>query len=51
MAIRTIASQEQGTITMLDGNLQDQAALAGVLTTLYSLQMPLILVEYVPADS
>jgi hypothetical protein len=51
MAVRVDASQEQDWVTTLDGNLQDQAALAGVLNTLYSLQMPLISVEYVPAES
>ena len=44
----TTSSQEDGpTVTILRGELQDQAALAGVLSALYNiLQMPLLSVEY-----
>lgn len=51
MAVRTVTSREQGPVTTLEGILLDQAALAGVLTTLYSLHLPLLLVEYVPTET
>ena len=44
----TITRQEEGnkTMTILHGSLLDQAALNGVLQSLYSLHLPLISVEY-----
>jgi len=39
-------------VTTLTGKLQDQAALVGVLNTLYNLRLPLLSVEYmgIPGD-
>ena len=40
---------EDGTIfTILNGELTDQAALSGVLNTLYELQLPLVTVNMLP---
>ena len=36
--------------TVLTGRLSDQAALAGILNTLYELHLPLLSVEYLNAD-
>ena len=38
--------KQDGNITTLVGKLKDQAALAGVLQTLYELRFPILLVEY-----
>ena len=38
--------KRDGNITTLVGKLKDQAALAGVLQTLYELRFPILLVEY-----
>jgi hypothetical protein len=44
----TTSSQDDGpTVTTLCGELLDQAALAGILSALYNLHMPLLSVEYV----
>ena len=44
----TSTSQDDGlTVTTLQGELLDQAALAGVLSALYNLQLPLLSVDYV----
>ncbi len=51
MAIRTATTPEQGPVTTLEGTLLDQAALAGVLSTLYMLGLPVISVVHVPAES
>ena len=51
MAISTTSTPEQGPVTMLEGVLLDQAALAGVLDVLYSLCLPVISVQYIPVDS
>jgi len=51
MAIRTAATPEQGPVTTLEGILLDQAALAGVLDTLYTLCLPVISVVHIPAES
>jgi hypothetical protein len=37
--------KQDGNVTTLVGNLRDQAALAGVLQTLYELRFPILLVE------
>jgi hypothetical protein len=37
-------------VTTLDGELSDQAALAGVLNTLYELHLPLLLVKRMSAS-
>ena len=51
MAIGTTVTPEQGPVTTLEGLLLDQAALAGVLDMLHSLCLPVISVEYIPAES
>lgn len=38
---------QDGNVTTLVGMLRDQAALAGVLHTLYELHVPILLVEYI----
>ena len=38
--------KQDGNVTTLVGNLRDQAALAGVLQTLYELRFPVLSVEY-----
>lgn len=38
-------------ITTLTGSLPDQAALSGVLNTLYDLQLPVVSVELLPRSS
>jgi hypothetical protein len=38
--------KQDGNVTTLVGNLRDQAALAGVLKTLYELRFPVLSVEY-----
>ena len=50
MAIGTTVTPEQGPVTTLEGLLLDQAALAGVLDMLHSLCLPVISVEYIPAE-
>ena len=45
MHITTTIKGDQGSITTLVGQIRDQAELAGVLNTLYTLQMPLLSVE------
>jgi hypothetical protein len=42
----TPASDNDSTATLLTGELADQAALLGVLNTLYNLGLPLLAVEY-----
>jgi hypothetical protein len=48
----TITRQEEGkkTMTVLHGSLLDQAALIGVLQSLYGLQLPLVSIEYLGAS-
>lgn len=38
-------------VTSLVGHLRDQAQLSGVLNSLYELHLPILLVEYLPADN
>ena len=45
MIITTSGGKSTPDTTMLEGKLTDQAALTGVLNTLYDLQMPLMSVE------
>ncbi len=45
LAIQVISQSDQARVTMLSGELQDQAALVGVLNTLYDLGLPLLSVE------
>ncbi len=46
MSVRPLASQgREPESTQLEGELRDQAALAGVLNTLYDMHLPVISVE------
>ena len=45
MSVTTTGGKDILTVTMLEGRLPDQAALTGILTTLYDLQLPLLSVE------
>lgn len=45
MAIETVVVGGRTRITTLSGNVMDQAALTGVLNTLYELHLPLLSVE------
>lgn len=53
VAIQVQSSPEEAPITVLTGAFQDQAALAGVLNTLYDLGLPLLSVECltIPANN
>lgn len=46
MAIRSESPIGESAICSLEGELLDQAALAGVLRTLYELHLPVLLVRY-----
>ena len=50
MTISTAQSGDEAPVTSLEGELVDQAALAGVLSTVYELGCPLLSVEYVADD-
>ena len=45
MTVTTTGGRDTATTTMLEGKLLDQAALTGILTALYDLQLPLLSVE------
>ena len=45
MTITTDPAAEKGPVTILVGHLADQAALSGILNTLYELHLPLLSVE------
>jgi hypothetical protein len=45
LAITSTSEDDGSTVTTLHGQLLDQAALAGVLSALYNLQLPLLSVE------
>ena len=45
MAVATERSADRPPVTFLEGRLADQAALSGVLNTLYDLHLPLLSVE------
>jgi hypothetical protein len=45
MAITTDTTADKPSVTILVGHLADQAALSGVLNTLYELHLPLLTVE------
>ena len=51
MDINVDARESQPPITILEGHLPDQAALAGVLNTLYELRLPLLSVEKLDEQS
>jgi hypothetical protein len=45
MTISLITAVASPTLTIIEGELQDQAALAGVLNTIYELHLPVISVK------
>jgi hypothetical protein len=45
MTVTTTGGRDIEETTMLVGQLQDQAALAGILNTLYDMQLPLVSVD------
>ena len=45
MAITPDTTKDKSAVTILVGHLPDQAALAGVLNTLYEMRLPLLTVE------
>ena len=45
MAIKQSEASDKPPVTILIGHLRDQAALAGVLNTLYELHLPVLSVE------
>jgi hypothetical protein len=51
MRITTSGSEDETSQTSLVGHLRDQAQLSGVLNSLYELHLPILLVEYLPADN
>ncbi len=46
MSVRLLTSEDNATLSILEGELMDQAALHGVLTTLYNLHFSLLFLEY-----
>jgi hypothetical protein len=47
LTITTSSQGDEPAVTTLDGEVLDQAALAGVLSALYNLHLPLLSVEYI----
>jgi hypothetical protein len=45
MTMTEDSSYDQAAVTILEGHLPDQAALSGVLNTLYEMHLPLLSVE------
>ena len=50
MSIQPVSSESEPVVTVLEGELLDQAALAGVLNTLYGMHLPVLSVECVDAS-
>ena len=46
MRISSPPPEADSTVTVLQGNVSDQAELAGILNTLYELHLPLLSVQY-----
>lgn len=51
MSLRIRRRRDGAIITRLEGELLDQAALAGVINTLFELQLPLLAVKRLTTDS
>ena len=51
MSITVKKSKDQKPVTMLEGELADQAALSGVLNTLYELHLPVLSVKYIKQNN
>ncbi|MBW2429187.1 MAG: hypothetical protein JRF56_09530 [Deltaproteobacteria bacterium] len=45
MTVAEDSSDDQAAVTILEGHLPDQAALSGILNTLYEMHLPLLSVE------
>ena len=50
LRITTSSPKDQGPVTALVGQVQDQAELAGVLNSLYELHLTLLSVEFLDGD-
>ena len=50
LRITAISGEDKGSVTELSGQVRDQAALAGVLNTLYELHLTLLSVEHTGGD-
>lgn len=50
MVIEIETGSMQRPLTTLTGRVVDQAALQGILSLLYSMQLPLVSVEWLPED-
>ncbi len=50
MTITVVESESEPVVTVLEGRLLDQAALAGVLNTLYELHLPVLEVRCTGAE-
>jgi hypothetical protein len=50
MSIRAAPQPDEPVVTVLTGALLDQAALAGVMTTLYELHLPVLSVQCLNAE-
>jgi len=50
MRISTASRGDQGSVTVLDGCVRDQAELVGLVNTLYGLHLTLLSVEYMDEE-
>jgi hypothetical protein len=51
MTVTTTGGMDTDETTMLEGQLWDQAALTGILNTLYDMQLPLVSVECINSEN
>ena len=51
MTVTTTGGRDTDETTMLEGQLRDQAALTGILNTLYDMQLPLVSVECIDSTN
>ena len=51
MTVTTTGGRDTDETTMLEGQLRDQAALTGILNTLYDMQLPLVSVEFIDSTN
>ena len=51
MTMTTTGGMDTDETTMLEGQLWDQAALTGILNTLYDMQLPLVSVECINSEN
>lgn len=50
MTIQTVGREGQTPVTTLSGCLRDQAALLGVLNTLYEMHLPILMLEKLESE-